>query len=315
MTEPLQPAIVAEGLTKSFPGVRAVSALSFDVRAGEIFGLVGPDGAGKTTTLRMLAGIMAPDSGKATVAGFDVVHDPEGAKHALSYMPQRFGLYEDLTVDENIRFYADLFGVRKAEREERSAQLLQAAGMSEFRKRLAGKLSGGMKQKLGLVCALIHRPKVILLDEPTTGVDPVSRRDFWRILYGLAAEGVAILTSTAYLDEAERCHRVALLNRGKLLFCDTPANLKANMKKSVLSITSPEPRRLRSELEHADGISSLVLTGDGLHVVVDEASRRIPEFEARLKRAGVPFDAIQQVAPSIEDLFVDAVSAGASAHE
>jgi ABC-2 type transport system ATP-binding protein len=314
MTEPLQPAIVAEGLTKSFPGVRAVEALSFDVRAGEIFGLVGPDGAGKTTTLRMLAGIMPPDSGKATVAGFDVVRDPEGAKHALSYMPQRFGLYEDLTVDENIRFYADLFGVRKAEREERSAQLLQAAGMSEFRRRLAGKLSGGMKQKLGLVCALIHRPKVILLDEPTTGVDPVSRRDFWRILYGLAAEGVAILTSTAYLDEAERCHRVALLNQGKLLFCDTPVNLKASMRKGVLSITSPEPRRLRDELEHADGISSLVLTGDGLHVVVDDASRRISEFEARLKKAGVPFDAIQQVAPSIEDLFVDAVGAGASIH-
>jgi ABC-2 type transport system ATP-binding protein len=314
MTEPLQSAIVAEGLTKSFPGVRAVDALSFDVRAGEIFGLVGPDGAGKTTTLRMLAGIMPPDAGKATVAGFDVAHDPEGAKHALSYMPQRFGLYEDLTVDENIRFYADLFGVRRAERNLRSTQLLEAAGMSEFRKRLAGQLSGGMKQKLGLVCALIHRPKVILLDEPTTGVDPVSRRDFWRILYELIAEGVAILTSTAYLDEAERCHRVALLHQGKLLFCDTPANLKAQMGKGVLSITAPEPRRLRSELEHAEGISSLMLTGDGLHVVVDDAARRIPEFEARFKSANIPFDTIQQVAPSIEDLFVDAVGVGASPH-
>jgi ABC-2 type transport system ATP-binding protein len=318
MTEQLQsankPAIKADGLTKSFPGVRAVEALSFDVRAGEIFGLVGPDGAGKTTTLRMLAGIMPPDAGKATVAGFDVVRDPEGAKHALSYMPQRFGLYDDLTVDENIRFYADLFGVKRAEREERSTELLKAAGMSEFRKRLAGKLSGGMKQKLGLVCALIHRPKVILLDEPTTGVDPVSRRDFWRILYELVAEGVAILTSTAYLDEAERCHRVALLNEGKLLFCDTPANLKARMGKGVLSVIAPEPRRLRSALEHADGISSLVLTGDGLHVVVDDAARRIPEFEARLRSANVPFDAIQQAAPTIEDLFVDAVGGGASSH-
>ena len=318
MTEQLQsankPAIKADGLTKSFPGVRAVEALSFDVRAGEIFGLVGPDGAGKTTTLRMLAGIMPPDAGKATVAGFDVVRDPEGAKHALSYMPQRFGLYDDLTVDENIRFYADLFGVKRAEREERSTELLKAAGMSEFRKRLAGKLSGGMKQKLGLVCALIHRPKVILLDEPTTGVDPVSRRDFWRILYELVAEGVAILTSTAYLDEAERCHRVALLNEGKLLFCDTPANLKARMGKGVLSVIAPEPRRLRSALEHADGISSLVLTGDGLHVVVDDAARRIPEFEARLRSANVPFDAIQQAAPTIEDLFVDAIGGGASSH-
>jgi len=312
MTDALQSAIVVDGLTKNFPGVRAVDALSFDVRAGEIFGLVGPDGAGKTTTLRMLAGIMAPDAGKATVAGFDVAREPERVKHDLSYMPQRFGLYEDLSVDENIRFYADLFGVKKAERAERSTQLLQAAGMSEFRERMAGKLSGGMKQKLGLVCALIHRPKVILLDEPTTGVDPVSRRDFWRILYELLAEGVAILISTAYLDEAERCHRVALLHQGKLLFCDLPANLKAGFGKGVLLITAPEPRRLRAELEGAPGLSSLLLIGDGLHVVVDDAARRIPEFEARLKAAHIPFDAIQQVAPSIEDLFVDAVGTGAA---
>jgi ABC-2 type transport system ATP-binding protein len=314
MTEQPQSAIVAKGLTKSFPPVHAVESLSFDVREGEIFGLVGPDGAGKTTSLRMLAGIMSPDAGTATIAGFDVVRDPEKAKHALSYMPQRFGLYEDLTVDENIRFYADLFGVKRAARAERSAQLLDAAGMSEFRKRLAGKLSGGMKQKLGLVCALIHRPKVILLDEPTTGVDPVSRRDFWRILYELIAEGVAILTSTAYLDEAERCHRVALMHEGRLLFCDTPANLKSGMGPRVLSIISPDPRRLRGQLEHADGISSLVLTGDGVHVVVDDAARRMPEFEARLKNANVPFDTIQQVAPTIEDLFVDAVTSKVSSH-
>jgi ABC-2 type transport system ATP-binding protein len=308
------PAISAEALTRSFPGVRAVDGLSFDVYPGEIFGLVGPDGAGKTTTMRMLAGILAPDSGNATVAGHNVIRDPEGAKHALSYMPQRFGLYEDLTVDENIRFYADLFGIRKVERDQRSVQLLQAAGMSEFRARMAGKLSGGMKQKLGLVCALIHHPKVILLDEPTTGVDPVSRRDFWRILYELVSEGVAILTSTAYLDEAERCHRVALMHQGKLLFCDTPSNLKSSFGKGVLSVTSSEPRRLRTELEHVDGISSLVLTGDGVHVVVDDAMRRIPEFEARLKSAGIAFDAIQQVVPTIEDLFVDAVSGGVAHH-
>ena len=313
MTELPQSAIVAQGLTKSFPGVRAVDGLSFDVQAGEIFGLVGPDGAGKTTTLRMLAGIMPPDAGTAMVGGFDVVHDPEGAKHALSYMPQRFGLYEDLTVDENIRFYADLFGVKQPNANAAPRNCLVAAGMSEFRNRLAGKLSGGMKQKLGLVCALIHHPKVILLDEPTTGVDPVSRRDFWRILYELVAQGVAILTSTAYLDEAERCHRVALMHQGKLLFCDTPSNLKAGYGKGVLSITSPNPASLRSELEHAGGISSLVLTGEGVHVVVDDAMRRIPEFEARLKGAAVPFDAIQQVSPTIEDLFVDAVSGGGPA--
>ena len=314
MRENSQSAIAAEGLTKSFSGVRAVDGLTIDVRGGEVFGLVGPDGAGKTTTLRMLAGIMPPDSGKALVGGCDVVRDPEKAKHALSYMPQRFGLYEDLTVDENIRFYADLFGVKKDERNTRSAQLLEAAGMSEFRARLAGKLSGGMKQKLGLVCALIHRPKVILLDEPTTGVDPVSRRDFWRILYELMAEGVAILTTTAYMDEAERCHRVALMHQGRLLFCDTPANLKAKLGKGVLAVTSQEPRKVRAALEQAEGISSLVLTGDGVHVVVDDAVRRTAEFEARLKEAKAPFDSMQQVTASIEDLFVDAVAGGAVRH-
>jgi len=304
----LQSAIVVNGLSKTFGALRAVDCLSFDVHAGEIFGLVGPDGAGKTTTLRMLAGVMPPDEGAARVAGVDVVHDPENAKHHFSYMPQRFGLYEDLTVDENIRFYADLFGVAKQERQQRSLQLLQAAGMSEFRDRLAGKLSGGMKQKLGLVCALIHRPKVILLDEPTTGVDPVSRRDFWRILYELIAEGVAILTSTAYLDEAERCHRVALLHQGRLLFCDTPTALKSKLGKDVLSIPSSETRRLRDQLEHAEGISSLVLIGDAVHLVVDDAARRIPQFETRLREARIPFDAIQRITPTIEDLFVDAVA-------
>jgi ABC-2 type transport system ATP-binding protein len=303
-----EPAIVVAGLSKRFGEVDAVEQLNFDVEPGEVFGLVGPDGAGKTTTLRMLAGVLAPDGGSVKVAGCDVVRNPERAKHSLSYMPQRFGLYEDLTVNENIRFYADLFGVPKADRQRQSDRLLLAAGMKEFRSRLAGKLSGGMKQKLGLVCALIHTPKVILLDEPTTGVDPVSRRDFWKILYALSTEGVAILTSTAYLDEAERCHRVALLNHGRFLFCDTPSRLKAQLRKGVLAIISREPRRLRDVLENADGVSSLVLTGDGVHVVVDDPSRRIPEFQSRIATAGIPVEEILQVAPSIEDLFVESVS-------
>ena len=301
------PVIVASELTKRFPGVLAVDHLSFDVVPGEIFGLVGPDGAGKTTTLRMLAGVLPPDEGSATVAGCDIVRNPESAKRHLSYMPQRFGLYEDLTVDENIRFYADLFGVRRAEREQRSERLLAAAGMNQFRSRLAGQLSGGMKQKLGLVCALIHTPEVLLLDEPTTGVDPVSRRDFWGILYSLLAEGVAILTSTAYLDEAERCHRVALLHQGRLLFCDTPTRLKARLPGAVLAVRSADPRSLRDPLAQAEGVSSLVLVGDGVHLVVDDAERRIPEIEARLRAAGLPFDDIVRVTPSIEDLFVSAV--------
>ncbi len=311
MTTAIKPVISLQALTKGFPGVRAVDGLSFEVSPGEIFGLVGPDGAGKTTTLRMLAGVLAPDAGTAVVAGFDVARDPESVKRHISYMPQRFGLYEDLSVDENIRFYADLFGVSATEREQHAARLLAAAGMSEFRKRLAGQLSGGMKQKLGLVCALVHTPKVILLDEPTTGVDPVSRRDFWRILYSLLAEGVTILTSTAYLDEAERCHRVALMHQGRLLFCDQPAALKERLRGAVLAVRSAEPRAVRDQLQGAPGISSLVMTGDGVHLVVDDAVRRAPELRARLK--GTEFENIEQVAPSIEDLFVHAVTGGQAA--
>lgn len=301
-------AIVISDLTKRFPGVTAVDQLTFEVQSGEIFGLVGPDGAGKTTTLRMLAGVLAPDSGSAVVAGYDMTGNPEAAKAHISYMPQRFGLYEDLTVSENIRFYADVFGVPLSDRRQRTSQLLQAAGMEAFDTRLAGKLSGGMKQKLGLVCALIHRPRVILLDEPTNGVDPVSRRDFWRILYSLLDEGITILMSTAYLDEAERCHRVALLHQGRMLFCETPPELKAHLGGAVLSITSSDPRRVRAALAAADGVGTALLVGDGVHLVVDDALRRIPELRAQMQSAGLPFDHLEEVAPTIEDLFVAATS-------
>lgn len=301
-------AISTSDLTKRFPGVLAVDHLRFEVHPGEIFGLVGPDGAGKTTTLRMLAGVLTPDSGSATVAGCDIVRDPEAAKAHISYMPQRFGLYDDLTVEENIRFYGDVFGVPRADREQRTRQLLDAAGMDPFTTRLAGKLSGGMKQKLGLVCALIHHPRVILLDEPTNGVDPVSRRDFWRILYSLQKEGIAILMSTAYLDEAERCHRVALLHQGRILFCETPAELKTHLRGAVLSVVSPEPRRARAALAGADGVLNALLVGDGMHLVVDDATRRIPDLRAKLQAAGLPFDRLEEVAPTIEDLFVAATS-------
>jgi len=303
------PSIVVSDLGKQFGGLRAVDRLSFNVQPGEIFGLVGPDGAGKTTTLRMLAGILTPDSGSATVAGHDVRLDPEGAKCDLSYMPQRFGLYEDLTVDENIRFYADLFGVRRKEREERSVQLLEAAGFIEFRHRLAGKLSGGMKQKLGLVCALIHTPRVILLDEPTNGVDPISRRDFWRILYSLAAQGVAILTSTSYLDEAERCHRVGLLYRGRLLFCDHPDELKKRFPGGVVIVHSTDPEQIHSALFGADGVHSVLQVGDQVHVFVDDPKRRLPELHARLDAGKIAYQSIEQATPTIEDLFVSAVEA------
>jgi ABC-2 type transport system ATP-binding protein len=300
--------IEVRDLVKTFGELVAVDNLSFSVRRGEIFGLVGPDGAGKTTTMRMLAGIMAPDSGSVRVAGCDVVRDPEAVKSRISYMPQRFALYEDLTVDENIRFYSDLFGITRRVREERAVSLLDACGMSKFRSRLAGNLSGGMKQKLGLVCALIHRPRVILLDEPTNGVDPVSRREFWAILYSLLGQGVTILNSTSYLDEAERCHRLALLHNGRMLFCDEPDILKARMPGAVLSIVSLEGRRLRDELRRAPGVTGTVLVGDAIHVFVDDGPRRLREIRERLDASGVEYAEIVQVPPTIEDLFVTATS-------
>jgi ABC-2 type transport system ATP-binding protein len=303
-------AITVESLSKRFGRVQAVDHLSFSVRFGEIFGLVGPDGAGKTTTMRMLAGVLSPDDGRMRVAGYDLRIEAEPAKGSISYMPQRFGLYEDLSVEENIRFYADLFGIGRGDREARSARLLKAAGMEEFRDRLAGKLSGGMKQKLGLVCALIHRPRVLLLDEPTTGVDPVSRRDFWQILYSLIASGVTIVISTAYLDEAERCSRLALLHRGRLLMCDTPENLKRRMPGAIVAIDSSKPRALHDHLERFKGVSSALLVGAGVHLVVDDADFRIPQLRGELEAAGIPFDQIAVIEPTVEDLFVSFVRTG-----
>ncbi len=311
MTASASPIIAVDGLTKRFLDVTVVDAMSFQVVRGEIFGLVGPDGCGKTTAMRMLAGVMRPDAGRIVIDGVDVSCDPEGVKPHLSYMPQRFGLYEDLTVDENIRFYADLFEVPGKLREQRAQRLLAASGMTDFRKFFAGQLSGGMKQKLGLTCALVHTPKVLLLDEPTTGVDPVSRRDFWRILYGLREEGVTILISTAYLDEAERCNRLVLLNRGRVLYCDTPEALKQRMPGALLSIVSSNGRAARTAVRACEGVSHVLLVGDGVHAVVDAAGLRIPQIREALAAAGVPFDDVAVVRPSIEDLFVALLDEGA----
>ena len=218
--------IEAIGLTRKFGNITAVDGLSFEVREGEIFGLVGPDGAGKTTTMRLLTGILDPTSGRGSVYGKDIVKEAESLKDYIGYMSQRFGLYEDLTVMENINFYADIYCISGKERAAKIDHLLGFSGLTPFKERLAGKLSGGMKQKLGLACALIHTPKVLFLDEPTNGVDPVSRRDFWKILYDLLKEKVSILFSTSYLDEAERCKRIGLIHKGKLLKCDTPDVVK-----------------------------------------------------------------------------------------
>jgi drug efflux transport system ATP-binding protein len=302
--------IRVEGLVKRFADVTAVDRLSLSVNRGEIFGLVGPDGAGKTATMRMLAGVMRPDAGAIVIDGIDAVADPEAAKPHLSYMPQRFGLYEELTVDENIRFYADLFEVPPALRRERAERLLAASGMTNFGRFKAGTLSGGMKQKLGLTCALVHTPKVLLLDEPTTGVDPVSRRDFWRILYRLREEGVTIVIATAYLDEAERCNRLTLLYAGHALYCDTPAALKAHMPGALIAISSSAGRAVRAAIAGAPGVSHALLVGDGVHAVADDAALRIPELTDILTRAGVPFTDVAVGTPSIEDVFVALTETG-----
>ncbi len=223
---PTEAAVVLDRLTRRFGETIAVDALSLEVTQGELFGIVGPDGAGKTTLLRMLAGVLPITSGTATVLGHDVGRAPERVKHDVAYMAQRFGLYEDLTVRENIMFYADLYRVPRAERAGRLERLYAFSRLGEFEQRLAGKLSGGMMQKLSLCCALIHHPRVLLLDEPTFGVDPISRRDLWLILHEMVAEGVTIIVTTSYLDEAERCDRVALLHEGKLLALATPEELQ-----------------------------------------------------------------------------------------
>ncbi len=226
--------IKAVSLTRKFDNITAVDDLSFEVPEGEIFGLVGPDGAGKTTTMRLLTGILEPTSGEGWVYGKHIVKESESLKDNIGYMSQRFGLYEDLTVMENVNFYADIYCVSGNERSDRIEKLLGFSGLTPFKGRLAGKLSGGMKQKLGLACALIHTPKVLFLDEPTNGVDPVSRRDFWKILYNLLKEKVTIFYATSYLDEAERCKRVGLIHKGKMLRCDVPDKIKEEFKAKTL---------------------------------------------------------------------------------
>ena len=300
--------VQVDGLTKRFDRAVAVDNLSFEAQRGEILGLVGPDGAGKTTTLRILAGVLPADAGHVTIEDRDVLREPETVKSHISYMPQQFGLYEDLTVAENVRFYADIFEVSPAQRRQREQQLLEASGMSRFRDRLAGQLSGGMKRKLGIACALIHTPQLLLLDEPTTGVDPVSRRELWSILYSLVFERVTVLVATAYLDEAERCHRLLLMHQGRRLFFGTPAELKSILPGAVLSVSSPNPDALSAVAKSVAGVSSVTAMGDALHVMVDDATQRLPQLQAAFERAGVPFADLRRISASVEDVFVYAIS-------
>ncbi len=304
-------AIKTQNLTKSFNGLTAVDSLTLDISEGEIFGLVDPDGAGKTTTMRLLTAIMDPSSGEAWVAGFHILKEAEPLKEAIGYMSQRFGLYPDLTVMENIRFYADIYGVPKKDREEKINRLLGFSNLTPFKKRLAGNLSGGMKQKLGLACALVHTPRVLFLDEPTNGVDPVSRREFWRILYQLLKEKVTIFVSTAYLDEAERCNRIGLMHQGKIVALGTPDEVKKLMKGVILEIRTNQPRQTKTLLRDHYEADSVGLFGDRIHLVSREPEK--DSQQARKIVAGAGFDllGIAIIDPSLEDVFISVVSQGA----
>ena len=290
--------IETKELTRTFDQLTAVDKLSLQVNRGEIFGLVGPDGAGKTTTLRLLCGLMNPTSGSATVAGHDVVKEIESVKDRIGYMAQRFGLYQDLTVDENMSFYADLFGVSKNVRNDLTPGLLKMTRMEKFRGRQAGRLSGGMKQKLGLMCTLLHRPQILFLDEPTNGVDPVSRREFWAILYQLVEEGVTVFVTTAYLDEAERCNRVGLMHRGQLIRCESPDALRNDMAEICYEVLADDVRGLRDFVQSSPGILSVEPFGITLHVFLEPGIS--PEFlqNERFKST------YKQITPSLEDVFI-----------
>ena len=294
-------------LTKSFESMTAVKDLNLEVKAGEIFGLVGPDASGKTTTLRMLCGILPPDGGEATVAGCDIRKETDSLKEKIGYLPQRFGLYRDLTVLENIHFYGDLYQVPKQKRRERVERLLQFSNLEPFGKRRAQDLSGGMKQKLGLICALIHTPQILFLDEPTTGVDPLSRRDFWIILYDLLKEGVTILFSTSYLDEAERCNRIGLIYQGDLLVSDTPSAVKEQIGGKILELRVENHQKGMKVLEGARFIRSLVLSGDKIHLLVDDPEKSERTVREVLEEQKMEILDLVRVQPTLEDAFVSIV--------
>jgi ABC-2 type transport system ATP-binding protein len=281
----------------------AVQGLTLDIQPGELFGLVGPDGAGKTTILRMLAGILKPTAGHATVNGHDVVEGAEAIKQELGYMPQQFGLYADLTVDENLNFICDVFDVLGEEREQRIKELLDFTDLHEFRKRRGRQLSGGMQKKLGLAAALIHRPKLLLLDEPTTGVDPVARREFWDILTDLHAGGSTVIVSTPYMDEAERCNRVGLLYEGRMMICDTPGAIKRLLPGAVLALRADNLTLAEQTLTRLENVIDVQPYGDVLSVIVKDHAAR-SEIETQLAGAGVTVESLRPAPPRLEEAFI-----------
>jgi ABC-2 type transport system ATP-binding protein len=299
-------AVVVDRLTRTFGRFTAVDAVSFEVARGEVFGFLGPNGAGKTTTIRMLTGLLEPTSGQGRVAGFDLRTETEAIKRNIGYMSQLFSLYGDLTVEENIAFFTGLYGVPQAERAARRDWVLEMAGLREQRARLTRDLPLGWKQRLALGTAVLHRPPILFLDEPTSGVDPISRRNFWDLIYSLTEAGTTVFVSTHYMEEAEYCHRLALMNRGRLVALDTPPRLRAGMRDPVLAIETDQGVRAIEALVGTAGVLAAGLFGRAVHVTVRETARGT--VGARLTERGIPFRGIEPIEPTLEHVFISLVS-------
>jgi drug efflux transport system ATP-binding protein len=299
-------AIELTGVEKSFGATTAIASLTCSVEQGEMFGVIGPDGAGKTTTLRLICGLLAPDKGSVRLRGADPFRNHRTATGSIGYVSQRFSLYGDLSIDENIAFFATIHGV--GDFRERRERLLELTGLRPFRQRLADRLSGGMKQKLALACVLVHQPPILVLDEPTTGVDPVSRREFWKLLAEFLAQGLTIVMATPYLDEAERCNRVALLNEGRLLALDTPIHLQQQMAGAVLEVVASPARRALVVLREALGPDRAQIFGDRIHVRVTDP-RVSADLAARLAQSGIVDPRIRSIVPTLEDVFIEQLAA------
>jgi ABC-2 type transport system ATP-binding protein len=306
------PVISVEGLSKQFDSIEALCGVSFEVARGEIFGVLGPDGAGKTTLMRILAGLMDYPAGSVRVAGFDLKTEQPGLSDLIAYMPQRFGLYEDLTVMENILFYADLYDMQRgAALDARIGELLEFCRMAPFKNRLAGRLSGGMKQKLGLTCALIHTPELLLLDEPTNGVDPVSRREFWKILNEMRKSGLTIFVSTTYLDEAERCNNIAFINRGRIGSISTPQLLKKSSQNLLWRLEVSDKFRAVEVFKNIEEIISALVMGPAIHIFTKKDCAK-DAVEKIVKNAlaplGIELNSIGGCEPNLEDIFIERMS-------
>jgi ABC-2 type transport system ATP-binding protein len=306
-------AVEVENLTRRFGDFVAVDDITFSVRVGEVFGFLGPNGAGKTTTIKMLTGLVLPSSGRGRVAGFDVMTETEQIKRRIGYMSQLFSLYGDLTVDENIAFFSGLYNVPREKKAERREFVLEMANLRDQHARLVRDLSLGWKQRLGLGCAVLHEPPILFLDEPTSGVDPVSRRKFWDLIYHLASRGTTVFVTTHYMEEAEYCHRLALMNRGKLIAVDTPAAIRTRMAEPLLEIASKESVRAIGLLRDAASIVRMGLYGRSIHATVRDPARAEIEIRGILAANAVPLEHVERIEPSLEDVFVSLIEASGGA--